>query len=304
MEPNYRAFGLTLGSDLALPGLPTTADEPTIRIRRTAVPQWLGEPTVQYGERFRFRGQECAIRFPLHGFSGRVTNGNLIEFESDPTHDDVSRLHVLGSCSGALLFQRGLVPLHGNAVSRHDGSLIVVGRIGAGKSTTTMALLQHGYSLVADDISGIDFDSHELAVAPGYPRIKLWKNTLEQFGLNDRALERVRFDLEKFNYPVDRAFCEKPKKLEAIYVLHPGDSTEVKIRPLSGLEKLESLRPHLYKMRFADAVRNWPPVLAKICRLADSVRVNVLERPSEGVTIEEVAEAIDKDMAQAAESRP
>jgi hypothetical protein len=297
MEPTYRAFGLAFGSELALPGLPTTLDEPAVWIRRGSISAWQGEPTVQYGERFRFRGQECAIHFPVHGFHGFIRDGNLIQFEADAAKDDVSRLHVLGSCTGALLFQRGLVPLHGNTVSAPSGSAMLVGKIGSGKSTTTLALIRRGHRLVADDISAVSFEGTQPSVAAGYPRLKLWKTTLQQFGLDSQKLDRVRFDIEKFNYPVDTDFCDEPKTLRAIYILQPGDSPEVRIHALAGIEKLDALRPHLYKIRFGDAIRNWPPLMGKLCRLADSVRVSIVERPREGTTIEEVAMAIDQDLA-------
>jgi len=106
--------------------------------------------------------------------------------------------------------------------------------------------------------------------------------------------------MDKYHCPVDDRFCPTPQKLDAVYVLHPRDTEGVHIRPLSGVAKLDALRAHLYKIRFQDAIRNWPPLLGKLCRLADTVRVNIVERPREGVTIEEVAEAIDGDLANAA----
>ena len=39
--------------------------------------------------------------------------------------------------------------------------------------------------------------------------------------------------------------------------------------------------------------------MQKMCRLADTVRVIIVERPRDGVTIEEVAEAIDRDLSGA-----
>ena len=71
----------------------------------------------------------------------------------------------------------------------------------------------------------------------------------------------------------------------------------MRVRPLSGLTKLDAIRGHLYKIRFPDAIRNFPPLLGKLCQLADTVRVSVVERPREGNTIDEVAEAIEKDLS-------
>lgn len=308
MDVTYRAFGLTLGSELVLPGLPTTHDEPTVRIRRGPTPEWQGKATIQYGERFRIREQEWSVLFRAQSFSGLVTDGNLIRFEADPARDDVSSLHVLGSCTGALLFQRGLVPLHGNTIAGADGAAMLAGRVATGKSATTLALLQRRYNLVADDISAVSFQTNEPWVMSGFPRLKLWKATLEHFGRNHRDLSPLRPGVDKFHYPVDDRFCADPQKLKAIYILQPGDSqgdpaAPVRISALSGLAKLDAIRVHLYKIRFADAVRNWPPLFAKICRLADTVRVSIVERPREGITIDAVADAIAADFSNSFQTR-
>lgn len=300
MELTYRAFGLTLGSELALPGLPLAHDEPVVWIRRGATPEWQGVPTIQYGERFRIRGQECSIHFKAQAFSGLVRDGNLIQFEADPTQDELSALHVLGSCTGILLFQRGLVPLHGNTIADANGAAMISGRIRAGKSATTCALLQRGFRLVADDISAVSFETNgitEPRVVPGVPRLKLWRATLDHFGRDYREFRRLRPGLDKFHYPADDRFCTEPQPLKAIYILQPGDVPRVRIHALSGLARLEALRIHLYKVRFPDAVRNWPPLLSRICRLADAVRVNIVERPREGDTIDAVADAIGNDFS-------
>jgi hypothetical protein len=305
MELTYRAFGLNIGSELVLPGLPTTSATPDIRIRRGVVPEWNGEPTIRYGDRFRIRGQEWSVRFKALPFAGLIRDGNLVEFEADPAQDQVSSLHVLGSCTGALLFQRGLAPLHGNTLVAPQGAAMIAGKVGSGKSSTTFALLRRGYRLLADDISAVSFESSEPTpvtsaiptVIPGFPRLKLWKATLEHFGCDHREFERLRPGMDKFHYPAEDRFCPVPQKLNAIYVLQPSDIPGVQIRPLSGLAKLEALRTHLYKIRFHDAIRNWPPLLGKMCRLADTVRVNLVERPREGMTIEAVADVIEQDLS-------
>ncbi len=304
MELTYRAFGLTISSELPLPGLPASNGTPEVHIRRGIHPEWHGEPTIRYGDRFRIRGQEWSVRFKALPFDGLIRNGNLIQFEADPAHDDVASLHVLGSCTGALLFQRGLAPLHGNTLVSPQGAAMVVGRIGSGKSSTTFALLRRGYRLLADDISAVSFESDEPAlitsavptVLPGFPRLKLWKATLEHFGCGQQEFQRLRPGMDKFHYPAEEFFCPTPQRLHAIYILQPSDAPGLRIRALSGLAKLEALRSHLYKIKFHDAIRNWPPLLARMCRLADTVRVNIIERPREDMTIDAVADLIERDL--------
>ena len=67
--------------------------------------------------------------------------------------------------------------------------------------------------------------------------------------------------------------------------------------------ELQALRPHLYKLRFPDAIQNFPPLMAKFCRLVDLVRVSIVERPREGNSIEAVADAIERDLAAGYRSR-
>ena len=299
MEHTYRAFGLTIESELALPGLLFAEGPPDVRIQRAKIPVWSGEATVSYGERTRIRGQQWAIRFQGLPFAGLVSDGNLVQFEADPNKDDTASLHVLGSCTGALLFQRGYMPIHANTVVTTNGTAMLAGKIGAGKSSTTLALMRRGNRLLADDISAVSFGA-EAGDAPevlsGFPRLKLWKATLDHFECDPAGFRRLRPELEKYHFPVDDHFCAVPQKLNAIYILQPQDDPGIRVRALSGLARLEAIRTHLYKIRFPDAIRNWPDLLAKICGLADAVRVNILERPRDGNSLEAVAEAIENDL--------
>jgi hypothetical protein len=300
MELIYRAFGLTISSDLVLPGLSEAEGPPDIHIRRTPVPEWHAEYTIRYGERCRIRGQEWAVRFKALPFSALICDGNRIQFEANPEQDEVASLHVLGSCTGALLVQRGMVVLHGNTIATPHGAVMVVGRIGAGKSATTLTLLNRGNCLVSDDISAIQFDAaKQPEVAPGFPRLKLWKATLDRFGYDPTQFRRLRPGLDKFHYPVDERFSSTAQKLRAIYILRPRDSGDVQLHSVTGLAKLDALRPQLYKLRFADAIRNWPDLFGKLCHLADHVRVGIVERPRDRNTLEAVADLIESDFSKA-----
>ena len=253
----YRAFGLTIGSDMALAGPAESEGTPDVVIRRAPVPEWQGEATIEYADRVKIRGQEQRIHFPAPHFTGWIRDGNSIQFEADPADDAMAGLHLLGSCTGAVLFQRGLIPLHGNTVATTHGTLVVAGRIGSGKSTTTLELLQRGHRLLADDVSAVDFDGPELQVMPGFPRLKLWKATLDQFGLDAQGFQLIRAEIEKFHYPVDGQFCDVAQRPSTVYVLRPGDAPGVRVRVLAGVEKLHALRAQVYQVRVRDAMQNW-----------------------------------------------
>src|SRR5690606_10479084 len=86
------------------------------------------------------------------------------------------RLYVLGSCMGALLLQRRMLPLHGSALAIDGKAYVIVGPSGAGKSTLAAALAARGQRLISDDISPIRWQEDEAlpSVVPSYPQQKLW----------------------------------------------------------------------------------------------------------------------------------
>ena len=72
--------------------------------------------------------------------------------------DSNVRLFLLGSAMGALLHQRGLLPLHTNAVEVGGRAFAFMGKSGAGKSTLAAWFHDRGFRIVADDVCVVGFD--------------------------------------------------------------------------------------------------------------------------------------------------
>ena len=94
---------------------------------------------------------------------------------------------LLGSMFGAILMQRGLTLLHGNALEKEGKTIVCLGYSGSGKSTLAYALLQNGWKFMSDDLVAINKGGY---ILKGIPRLKLWEDSLESFGLNK---EKVKF---------------------------------------------------------------------------------------------------------------
>jgi len=80
-----------------------------------------------------------------------------------------------------LLRRRGLFTIHAFAAAREDHAVVIVGDIGAGKTTTGINLLCHGYRLVSNDsplLAPISENAIELRAYPGllsaYPDSVSW----------------------------------------------------------------------------------------------------------------------------------
>lgn len=74
-----------------------------------------------------------------------------IHVEAYERGDDYVYFYLFEPLLHMVLKRRGLVPWHGAAVAARDGTVLIVGAGGAGKSTTTLSLLLHGYGFIADD---------------------------------------------------------------------------------------------------------------------------------------------------------
>ena len=76
-------------------------------------------------------------------------------------NEDHVRLYILGTCMGALLLQRKILPLHGSAIAINGKAYAIVGDSGAGKSTLASAFLNKGYQLLSDDVIPVSLSNEE-----------------------------------------------------------------------------------------------------------------------------------------------
>src|SRR6185436_17962029 len=60
--------------------------------------------------------------------------------------------HLVRSVTGAVLQQRGLLPLHASALLLGAGAIALLGPSRAGKSTLAAALARRGHPVLADDV--------------------------------------------------------------------------------------------------------------------------------------------------------
>ena len=83
----------------------------------------------------------------------------LRKLSADNVPDANIRLYLLGSAMGVLLHQRGLLPLHANAVEIDGKAFAFMGASGSGKSTLAAWFHDHGYRIIADDVCAVRFET-------------------------------------------------------------------------------------------------------------------------------------------------
>ncbi|SDX12464.1 aldolase [Paenibacillus sp. CF384] len=246
----YRAFGLTIASELALPELLRDADqtcEAEVYIDKDDLNQaWKERSGIDSDDYYALDGDDFMLNIEGTAIY-RVGGGNRITVSPNiGAEDTVVRLYLLGTCMGVLLFQRKLMPLHGSAVVINGKAYAFVGDSGAGKSTLAAAFLKRGYPLLTDDVIAVTFDRDRIPVViPSYPQQKLWQESIDKLGMqSDRYLPLYE---TKYAIPAASMFCEEPVPLAGIFELVKTDRSGTELRHLQGLERLPTVRYHTYR---------------------------------------------------------
>ena len=306
----YRAFGLEVESDdLELPELaplgpppptdPAAPGHPRILIHYEPPSQWpaVSEAPPSHchsdGRYSLWIGPgELRLRIGDVGHF-RIIRGQQIGW--CPAHQSVSsaelRPYLLGSALGALLIQRGLLVLHGNALERNGQAIVCLGASGAGKSTLACALMQQGWRLLADDLVAI---TPEGMVLPGIPRIKLWEDALRCFGWSPEHWIPVATGMAKYVMPADQLRpAPAPARLSQLYLLkrEPWNGHRPLQRQAIGSEQgaMAELLNQLFRPTFVEGLGRLGTSFLALAHLVRQAPLTTLVVPD---TIDDLMEAL------------
>ena len=249
-----QACGVTFESELQLPEIPHPKgrNKPSVSIHFGQVPLSL-EGATGRGAAYDAAPGQLLLKTPIGRYL--IRHGREIVIDPTPTATESEvRVFLLGSAWGALLHQRGILPLHASTVQVGDHCVAFAGVSGAGKSSLAAHLHERGYPLVGDDICPVRFLPGCGAVAfRGFPRLKLWADSMKALGRDATAYSQPRTELEKYELPTDRYTTEPFEPLRRLYLLcKTRDRSPAGIQPVDGPDRLQALLAHTYRFRYLE----------------------------------------------------
>jgi hypothetical protein len=295
---NYEAFKLLICSEIILPELPLAAESQLnkehINIKFGVVDASGLNCSATKGLFYQATESELWLHVPnIARFL--VSNGNQIIIDAVPGIDEESiRVFILGSCMGALLMQRNLFLLHGNAVKIGEHCISFVGHSGAGKSTLCGAFFKRGYSILADDVCAIDANGF---VLPSFPQIKLWFDAAQHLNIETKSLRKIRPRIEKFAVPLDQQFHTETLPLKIVYVLNPHNKSEFNLETIKGVQKLQPMQNNAYRKHYIKGLEREKGHFLQSANIANKVAVVRVTRPNEGFDLDQLVTLIEQDMA-------
>lgn len=252
----HRLYGLEIASDLQLPdAAPGSGAPPDVEIKLASVApaRGLGAPFASALEI-----APSLLRFDVPGTARfQVEGGRTVTVDLAPEADGRDILLCLqGTALGALLLQRGDLPLHANAIDAGGYAVAFAGPSGAGKSTLALHFQQRGYPVLTDDLCAVRrADYGAMQAWPGVRRLKLLAATLDAAGLDSREAEPVGPGMEKLGWPAGALPDWRGRPLRAVYCLQPhGVGAAFAIERLRGVEAIGAVVGNSFRGELAHSM--------------------------------------------------
>jgi hypothetical protein len=270
-EVNYALHGVTVASDIALPGVrrSTARGDASIDIS-SALSGARGDNHIDFFHHWRIKGTRGRPWLSI----GRRDGGYLLRFP-DLAEFDVSGAGDRIACRPAgrldgstlrhLLLDQVLPPalsrsghlvLHASAVHIPTlGCVGIVGPTGSGKSTLAAALGLRGCPVLTDDCLVVAISRGKSVAVPGYPGLRLWRDAAQGLGLERDAGARVAHYTTKRRVGARAMrFRSQPSPLAMLFVLGRRRSAGRPTRSLAlGLrDRLMALAPYTHVMDVED----------------------------------------------------
>lgn len=297
----YRLFGLPIRSALPLPELiaGTARGDEVVEISRGTVPHASGASDVTHWLRAIPDGAVLTVdrvaRF-------QIRRGREIVVDPHPAASDRNvRLFLLGSAMGVLLHQRGLLPLHANAIEIGGRGAAFLGHSGAGKSTLAAAFHDAGYRVLSDDVCVAMREAKGFVAQPGIPRLRLWRDAIERSGRAAEGFERAFDTLDKYTVRTEANARTHALPLAAIYLLtrQDADKRDFEIHRLPGVQAIRALIENTYRGAFIETVGDPRRHFETCLQLSREVPVYELRRPWDDARIGEAIPHIEGHLRSA-----
>jgi energy-coupling factor transporter ATP-binding protein EcfA2 len=180
-----------------------------------------------------------------------VTAGKFISITILKEHQmDAVRLYCLSNAFAAVLYQRGMIPLHASAVIVDGGIAMFLGASGAGKSTLLLYLQSKGIPIFSDDVCvpSIDEASRDVLLRASYPMIKCWLSTMGLLQTGFEKKHRLQDGVDKFGVFFHKDFDSRALPPKFLFFLEKSENDDgVSMQPITGVEVFSRLVAQAYR---------------------------------------------------------
>lgn len=200
---------------------------------------------------------------------------------------------LFGYVFAILLHLRGRLVLHANAINMNNTAIVISGVSGIGKSTISFAFHQKGYKLLCDDVLSIKIGKKCQTVYPGFPRIKLWPDVIQNFEEDPGMIPKIHNKTSKRFYNISGNFSDIEKQIKTIYFIkETGNIGIEKIKPQKAIIELIKGSYCFKLLNKSELSEN----LRQCSAIVNKVPVKILEIEKSYKNLNKLVEIIEKDI--------
>jgi uncharacterized protein YlzI (FlbEa/FlbD family) len=292
----YIGFGMDIVSEIRLPELTRVgflSESPDVRIEINDLTKDWYKFDSETRKKFVVEKGKVMFEVPNTAIFLITEGQKIVVSPMIEAEEDKIRLYILGTCMGAILIQKRILPLHGSALAINGKAYAFIGDSGAGKSTLAAALIKKGYALMSDDVIPVSLSKENVPfVTSTYPQQKLWQQSLNHFGI-DTDQFRSLFEREtKFAVPVNANFSSEPLQLAGVFELVISNGEDVAIEKIEGLERFRTLYNHTFRNFLISrlGLEDWH--FLESARILNQINVYKLQRIQQGFTVNHLVDLI------------
>lgn len=288
----YTVFGLTVESEIELPGLIASQDMPEVHIVFGKVPEHL-ELIVEKTQWFEVAPGRLLLRVDRIA-RYYVEDGEYIVIEphQNAQAEDIP-VFLLDTVFAALLQQRGFLALHGSAVAVDGKAVVLLGASSVGKTTLALALHDRGCPLLADEVCAVGMRNGKAVVFPGVPQLNVWEDTLLAAGKDVSGYRPIRQGLGKYAFSVGDWFCKEAVGLANVVLLINHNREAFEAETIRGVAKFERLLRNAF---FAETAVDRSRLFG-LCAAASASRVVQVTFNNQTHDVDSVVDSILKELA-------
>lgn len=292
----YTTFGLNIQSEIELPELlPSTNDKVDVEIKIGQVPSELTN-CLKKGVTYEIGTNDFLFEiFDVGRFY--ISEGkNIIISPKEKRKPDDVRLFLLGTCLGAILHQRQILPLHASAIVHRGEAVLFMGTTGAGKSTMATAFRLKGYEMITDDVCPVKIIDGKPYAIPAYPQSKLCEDAMENLGIKVDKHKLVREGIGKRAVRYQEGFATEPIKIKACYMLtSETDIASIELIQMEDSDKFIALKSNIYRPHIPNGMNLQFHLLSTISQIANQSKVKVLKK-SKSSKVEQTVALVGQDL--------
>lgn len=284
---------MAIESSIPLPDLPETDFRGEVSIRLghitgQAVNDLIGSRKIFENPGVRVRASKRAMYFEWDRLGKvLVRDGRevIVEPDKETLTEDLQPF-LTGPVLAVLLHQRGYFVLHASAIEIGGGAAAFLGAKGRGKSTLAAYLKARGHRLISDDIVPVSFSGDAAWTTAGFPRIKLYDDSIKAIGEDPANFPSVHRFIEKRSYQFPEIFSARTIRLHGVYILDDGEAIDIeRMKPIDAFIEVTK-NTHLN--RYLEATKAQTEYFIKCQKFIRGVPVFRLSRPHDLNRMDEI----------------